>query len=44
MPERDNLTMKSEMVKYFSLKMQGTKTKENILNQCHLYISDKIGM
>ena len=36
MPERDNLTMKSEMVKYFSLKMQGTKTKENIMMvTCH---------
>ena len=31
MPERYNLTMKSEMVKYFGLKMQGTKTKEKIM-------------
>ena len=31
MPERHNLTRKSEMVKYFGFKTQGTKTKEKIM-------------
>lgn len=44
MPERYNLTRKSEMVKYFGFKMQGTKTKEKIMMvSCNRPLAGKVG-